>query len=29
MSKAKNHSKVKGDPHYTINKVANCLIDGP
>ena len=29
MSKAKNHRKIKSDPRYTINKVANCLLDGP
>ena len=28
MSKAKKHNQVKGYSHCTINKVANCLLDG-
>ena len=27
MSKAKKYSQVKGYAYYTINKVANCLLD--
>lgn len=28
MSKAKKHRKVKGYPHYIINKVDDCSLDG-